>query len=417
MHSIIEADPHRVPPDSIECQPQGVALYGRRGTLWSGKPRDACTGAGRIDWPTVRDRITLEAVATALIGQPAKRIGSRPAWLCPFHDDHDPSFTVDAKGWRCWACGIGGDAAALVMRHRGIGFGEAVLWLAGSIGIAPPAGPTLPGPPAALGRPGKSAGRPSDGLQGLPLADALSLAEEAEKRLWTPAGSGARRYLEGRGLRPETIEAARLGWTPGVMLPTSDGSRRWRAAGVVIPWRDGDRLCRVKIRQPDGCKPRYAQAFSDRPRVYPGPDAVRPGLPVVITEGEFDALLLGQDLEDLAGVITTGSSSTRLDPSMLPALLRCPAWFAAHDADEAGDESAAEWPSRAVRVRPPAGKDWTESHRAGVDLQRWWIEEHFPAEFDRRERAALMEFDGGLSREDAERGAGIETTGSDHDRR
>ncbi len=56
-----------------------------------------------------------------------------------------------------------------------------------------------------------------------------------------------------------------------------------------------------------------------------------------------------------------------------------PVWYLAHDADPAGDRAAAGWPARAVRVRPPVGKDWTESAQygehlghKGVDLARWW---------------------------------------------
>jgi hypothetical protein len=53
-------------------------------------------------------------------------------------------------------------------------------------------------------------------------------------------------------------------------------------------------------------------------------------------------------------------------------LLRCPRWYAAHDADDAGDRAAAEWPARAVRVRPPApDKDWTEVHAAGPNRLRY----------------------------------------------
>src|SRR5262249_54308052 len=107
--------------------------------------------------------------------------------------------------------------------------------------------------------------------------------------------------------------------------------------------------------------------------IYPGPEAIRPGMSLVAAEGELDAILLGQELADLASVITTGSSSTPLDPSMLPALLRCPRWYAAHDADSAADGAAAEWPARAVGVRPPApDNDWTEARQPGVTLRRWW---------------------------------------------
>ncbi len=377
----------------------------------------------QIDWRTVRARSDLLAVATALLG-PAPgpgSVGSRSAWLCPFHDDHDPSFTVDAKGWRCWACGIGGDAAELVMRHRGIEFPEAIDWLAELAGIATPSGkPARPRPPARsgparpslppAGPPVRSAGSPPAGPTGLPLADALALVDEAAKRLWTPEGRAALAYLEGRGLTLETIRQAGLGWTPGVMLPTSDGARSWRASGIVIPWLDGDRLAMVKIRQPDRREPRYAQAFADRPRIYPGPEAIRPGMPLIIVEGEFDAMLLGQELADLASVITTGSASTRPEGSTWLAMLRCPRWFVALDADPAGDGAAADWPARAERVRPPAeppaGKDWGDAWKAGIDLRRWWVEQALADAFDREERAAFLEFDGGFSRGEAERLAG-----------
>ena len=105
--------------------------------------------------------------------------------------------------------------------------------------------------------------------------------------------------------------------------------------------------------------------------------------------------------------MTLGSASARPEGSTFLAMLRCPTWFVALDGDEAGDKAAAGWPARAVRVRPPAGKDWTDARQAGIELRRWWFENELPEAFDREERAAIMEFDGGLSREEAERSAGL----------
>ena len=47
--------------------------------------------------------------------------------LCPFHDDHDPSFRIrrDDDGverWHCWPCGFGGDVYDLLMRLEGLSF-------------------------------------------------------------------------------------------------------------------------------------------------------------------------------------------------------------------------------------------------------------------------------------------------------
>ncbi|WZO99352.1 toprim domain-containing protein [Isosphaeraceae bacterium EP7] len=183
-------------------------------------------------------------------------------------------------------------------------------------------------------------------------------------------------YLtERRFLSHETIRAAYLGWTPGVRLTTTDG-RPYSARGIVIPWVERDRLTLVKIRQHKGDRPKYAEVFRDRPFLYPDPEAIRFRYPLIIVEGEFDALLLGQALAGLASVMTMGSASARHDHGTVSDALR-PARriYIATDADDAGDRAAEGWPARARRVRPPDPfKDWTEARQGGVDLARWWAD-------------------------------------------
>jgi len=198
------------------------------------------------------------------------------------------------------------------------------------------------------------------------------LVEDAAGRLWRPEGTRTLSYLRGRGLDDETIRAARLGCVESVRIPTKHGDRTYRASGVSIPWFDGDRLALVKIRQPEGARPKYVEAYRDRPRIYPGPLTIRPGRPLVVAEGEFDALLLDQQLHDAASVVTLGSASARPGPDLLRAMLAAPRWLLATDADEAGDKAANGWPSRAVRVRPPEGcNDWTEVHAGGAGRIRY----------------------------------------------
>jgi hypothetical protein len=209
----------------------------------------------------------------------------------------------------------------------------------------------------------------------MPEADALALLEAAAARLWSPEGMEALAYLTGpRCLSPETVRAARLGWTPGVTLPKADGTG-FRALGVVIPWFCGGHLALVKVRQPDGRRPKYAEAFRDPARLvcFPSPDAIRAGRPMIVVEGEFDALALGDALGDLAAVVTLGSASARPEPAVLRTLLAAAPWFVATDADKAGDVAAGHWPAWARRVRPPEPyKDWTEAKADGMDLRRWW---------------------------------------------
>ena len=284
--------------------------------------------------------------------------------------------------WRSWGRGRAGHDAAGGGLPRGGGvpdrrpgpFGEA--GAAGTKPKTPQDSGFCPGRPRP---PIKSPTRPpadaSAGPSGMPEADALTLVEAAAARLWTPEGRDALAYLhDERHLTPETIRAARLGWTPGATVPTREGDRGYRALGVVIPWLAGGRLVLAKIRQPDGRRPKYVEGFRDPGRLvcYPGPEMVRSGRPLVIVEGEFDALLLGQELAPFdVAVITLGSASSRPGPAILGRMLAAAPWFIATDSDEAGDRSASGWPARSRRLRPPEGKDWTEFHATGFNRIRY----------------------------------------------
>ena len=337
---------------------------------------------GRDSWNEIRDRIDLAAVATALMGPAPGRHGERGRrlwWRCPFHEDRNPSFCVSPgkPWWQCYGCGEHGDAPKLAMRLRGIGFPEAarvVAELAGVVassrGSRPnlslsefpcpigdsetPTTPTTDNPrPPLPGRLGQTASNPAKASQpgperssGMPLADCLVLLEEAQERLWRPEGASALASLQERGLTDETIRVSRLGFVDSVSIPTRKGDHCFRARGVVIPWFDGDRLALVKIRQPEGSKPKYAEAYRDRPTIFPSLAAVRPGRPLIVTEGEFDCLLLAQELGELAAVVTLGSASNRPDPAILGVMLAAPVWYIATDADEAGDKAASGWPAQ-----------------------------------------------------------------------
>src|SRR5271157_575265 len=327
-----------------------------------------------IGWSEVKDRIDLAMVATNLLGPAHQRKGQRLLWPCPFHDDHDPSFQVDLnrKTWRCWTCAVGGDAAELVKRINHCDFPTAVKFLADLSGVIPSSrGTAVRRPPAPAAS--KTPARPPDQPSGLPLAEASTLVDEAVVCLWGLGGGTALAYLRGRGLTEATIKAAGLGYTPGVMIPTRAGDRAFWFAGIIIPWRAGARLTRIKIRRLDDGKPKYAEAYSDRPLIFPDPAVVRPGKPLIVSEGEFDCLLLGQQLPE-ASVITLGSAGARTDPAVLSRMLSSPRWFIALDADKAGDSATAKFPASAIRVRPPTTlpeKDWGHVHAGGANRIRY----------------------------------------------
>lgn len=57
--------------------------------------------------------------------------------LCPFHDDHNPSFSVqkDKQIYKCFSCGESGNVITFVQKYNGITFTEALKMLADRAGI------------------------------------------------------------------------------------------------------------------------------------------------------------------------------------------------------------------------------------------------------------------------------------------
>ncbi len=148
----------------------------------------------------IRARLSLAEV----IGRRVRltKRGREHSGLCPFHNEKSPSFTVsEDKGFfHCFGCGAHGDVIGFVMRSEGLSFPEAVERLAGEAGLQVPVA------------------SPEERQRQRRQADVFEALERAtawfEAQLKGPAGAEARRYLEGRGLRPETVAAFRLGFAP-----------------------------------------------------------------------------------------------------------------------------------------------------------------------------------------------------------
>ena len=74
-----------------------------------------------------------------LIGQAValKRKGKSFLGLCPFHEDHNPSFNVspDMGRYTCWSCKESGDIFSWVMKTQNVTFPEALQILAEKAGV------------------------------------------------------------------------------------------------------------------------------------------------------------------------------------------------------------------------------------------------------------------------------------------
>src|SRR5690606_16786834 len=148
-------------------------------------------------------RVKEGADIVSIISQyvPLRRSGSKYVGLCPFHNDRSPSMNVNPRMgiYKCFACGAGGDGIKFVQELEIIGFVEALRQVAGRSGIAVPDN---------LGAGSKeNADKTALVLQ----ANQIALQVYTETLGKTPSWS---RYLQERGLKPETVKKFQIGCAP-----------------------------------------------------------------------------------------------------------------------------------------------------------------------------------------------------------
>ena len=206
---------------------------------------------------------------------------------CPFHEDRNPSFAFNRKTgkWCCFAgCGKGGPFD-YIMQTSGKSFKETLLDVGDRLGI--------PRPPR--GKPAR-----------MPIKE--SLVKQWVSNLW--ANEEVLRWLrEKRGLSDATLRKYEIGWDP----------KRQRN---TIPIRD-ERGNLVNVRlynaKKDSKMINYTEGkwkYGSPARLYGLNELVKyKGKQVVVTEGEFDRLLLQQ--EGLMAVTSTHGCSV-FRPEWIP---------------------------------------------------------------------------------------------------
>ena len=134
-----------------------------------------------------------------------RRGGERYTGLCPFHEERTPSFSVDPreKLYHCFGCGVGGDVIKFVEEKEGLGFPEAVETLADRYGVEVELETQDPRQEEARRRRAR-------------IAELLARTTQFyEAYLWdSEEASGARSYLESRGLGREVLQAFGVGYAP-----------------------------------------------------------------------------------------------------------------------------------------------------------------------------------------------------------
>jgi len=332
------------------------------------------------DMAELKARVDLAALVRADLGPPRRQLGRWHWWLCPFHAEARPSFgvTPDDGRFKYFGCGASGDHIDYLERRQGLSTAQAIAelrrWAAlpetkhqqegGTVATAAGDAP----PPAAW------------------QARARAFLAYAREQLWTDAGRPGRDYLGAGGLTVETMRRFGLGWNPRDLWDDPQrwglsGARVYLPRGVVIPCEMSGSLWYVKVRrfEPEDSPRTQAGEKYGGPRggkgALFGADRLRAGeRPLLLCEGERDALLAIQELSDLVDVATFGGAGRRCLGHWLLWLLPYRSILAAYDADAAGGRGTAYLASLSGRVqgiRVPHGEDLTGFHAEGGDLRAW----------------------------------------------
>ena len=153
------------------------------------------------------DRVKMVKEASDIVDVVGSYISLRPAGqqtfkgLCPFHDDHRPSFDVDPKRgrYRCWSCGKYGDVITFVQEYEKVEFAEALEILAKRAGINLENKENLV----------------QNRLRGSMLDSVRWASDQYHQCLQeSPLAAEARSYLSSRGLEDEIIRQFGLGFAP-----------------------------------------------------------------------------------------------------------------------------------------------------------------------------------------------------------
>lgn len=289
-----------------------------------------------------------------------RKVGNGYQALCPFHTDSKPSLYVnEARGFfHCFGCGAGGNVFHFLMKMRGMGFPEAVRFVAARVGVAVPEGPLSP----------------QQQRRRQERASLLEVNREAaeffRRHLLGPQGAEARKYLWRRGISEKIQEAFGLGLAPagwgGLLEHLRRKGAQWvsraETLGLLVRGREGSIYDRFRgrivfpIQQEDGAVVGFgARALgSEEPKYLNSPESplfskgrclyglhmARPAIRemdrAILVEGYMDVLALHQ-----AGFCNAvGTLGTSLTREHLLSLRRySPNLVCVFDGDKAGERA------------------------------------------------------------------------------
>ncbi|HYZ17620.1 MAG TPA: DNA primase [Candidatus Acidoferrum sp.] len=155
------------------------------------------------------DGIKREILARTDIGEvigayvTLRKRGNDLVGLCPFHGEKSPSFHVhpDRGFFKCFGCGVGGDALTFVQKHENVGFVDALRILGKRVGVE-------------LEEEDPRAQRVRSEREAIYHANDVARQWFHRMLLDEHEGAPARAYCDQRQIARETIETFALGYAP-----------------------------------------------------------------------------------------------------------------------------------------------------------------------------------------------------------
>jgi len=285
------------------------------------------------------------AEVVAQYGIELKRQGRAMVGRCIFHPDNGrPNLHIyaDSESWRCYRCGIGGDALAFIMHAEDVGFREAVDRL--SSGRPAPVHP-IPRPvPSARPASRDPEGRTAEELAVLQAATNFYHANLLAEPL-------AIDYLAQRGISLATARQCRLGYAAGDQLLAflhwqrlplgaalklgllTRAGHEFMAGRIVIPELCAGRPIWLIGRAPAEDLAEDVPKYLGLPGAKPllGWEQARGSASVCVVEGVFDFLAVRQ-----WGYPVVGLLGTNVRPDQVDQLRGLPRVYLVLDTDDAG---------------------------------------------------------------------------------
>lgn len=218
----------------------------------------------KIDKQTILDRLDKKAYYSQHVHKFNENSKEKATGLCPFHDDHNPSFEADLKdgSWKCWAgCG-GGSIFDFHMKLKDLDFPTATKELAEIAGISETA---VKQKVVATYEYKDAEGKP------LYLKERIEPARNGRSKEFLFKHTEAGKKVVGRGCDPVLYNLPEVVKATSVIVVEGEGKveflRKWELASTCLdsgansPWREG-----------------YLKALENKVSIIILPDNDRPGM-------------------------------------------------------------------------------------------------------------------------------------------